>query len=279
MRGAAQLLDLPQLLAYALNGRRLPVARTLGERGTFQVLAGIVGERELQRRVEATAAVLRGGYRTQRVARRVEALLLACRLVLQRAQPLRSLAGLLLGAVVLLGGDLRLLVQLVDLGLHLCRRQLGLGVPRPVEGGGRRRTREGDRGGGAGLASAERALPGLAVCCHEGATSFRTAAGAGTRRSAVTRPAAAHTGGAGRRRTFSAVVSGCRPWPGRRWGAEHLVEDAKPEREGLVTPCTEVAPLDRPATASDRNSGPESPTSHGVMTDGGNPGQPGVRRC
>ncbi|EMF54808.1 hypothetical protein SBD_4476 [Streptomyces bottropensis ATCC 25435] len=30
----------------------------------------------------------------------------------------------------------------------------------------------------------------------------------------MTRPAAARTGGAGRRRTFSAVVSDCRPWPG-----------------------------------------------------------------
>lgn len=81
MRGPAQLLDLPQLLAHPGHGPRLPAAGPLGERGPFQIPVGVVGERELQRGVQASAAVLRGGDRTQRVPRRVEPVLLARGLV------------------------------------------------------------------------------------------------------------------------------------------------------------------------------------------------------
>ncbi|GAA1931448.1 hypothetical protein GCM10009837_66490 [Streptomyces durmitorensis] len=71
----------------------------------------------------------------------------------------------------------------------------------------------------------ERALFGLAVRCHEGGSlRFRR------------RPAQGERTAAG----FSAVVSDCRPWSGRRWGAGHLTKDAKPGRHGLVTECAQL---------------------------------------
>lgn len=177
MRGAAQLLDLPQLLPYEFDGRRLPVAHPVGELGAVQIPFRVAGEHELHRGVDPPTAVLGGGDVTQRVPGRVELLRPAGRLVPQGVQLLLGRVRLLLRAVVLLGRDLRLLVQLVHLGLDLGRCQLWLGVRGPVEAGRRRRAREGDRRRRPGCVAAERALSGLAVRCHVDCTSFRTTAG------------------------------------------------------------------------------------------------------
>ena len=299
------------LRTLATDGR-LAVAAAFGELRSVEVAVGVGGERELEGRVQTAVAVLCRGHRTERLPRGVELLRPAGGLVLQCPDPLPGLVRLLLRAVVLLGRDLRLLVQLVHLRLDLRRCQLRLGVSGPVEARRRRRARQGDRPCRAGRVAAGRALTGLSVRCHVDCTSFRTTASSRTSAEAVAvRPSPEGTvrprGAAGvrapggadvrppggglrvRRRPaqgeraaagpFSAVVSDCRPWPGRRWGAGHLVEDAKPRCVGEVTRCAEVPGADRGMTVSERDPGLAASCSRCVLTDVAERGCVGVGGC
>ncbi len=159
----AQLGDVADLPAYAPDRTGLAVARPVLVGGALQVLVGVGGEGQPDGGVDAGAPVLGGGERTESVARGVEALGPAGRLVAQRVEGLLGRGRLFLGSVVLLGRYLGVVVEAVDLGLDLGRGGLGIGLGGALQNGRGGRADEGERRGGAGGGPGEQALSGLAV--------------------------------------------------------------------------------------------------------------------
>ncbi|GGY92103.1 hypothetical protein GCM10010300_40410 [Streptomyces olivaceoviridis] len=123
--------------------------------------------------------------------------------------------------------------------------------------------------------AAERALRALAVRCH----LDRHVLPYDSHDRAVGTPRGGPTGERAAAGPFSAVVSDCRPWPGRRWGAGHLGEDARPDGDAQVTRCTELVRTDRDVTVCDRASGLESSPLRSVLTEERKGGLTGAVRC
>lgn len=168
LRLGAQLGDLGDLPLHLGHLGGLAVGDPVHVRGPLQVLVGVGGERQLHGGVDASGAVLGGGEGTECVAGGVEAFGPAGGFVAQRAQGLGGGGRLLLRAVVLLRGDLRLVVQPVHLGLDLGGGELRIGVCGPRQGGSCCGPGEREGGRGAGSRAGTRALLGFSMRCHEG---------------------------------------------------------------------------------------------------------------
>lgn len=137
-RVGALLLQPPLGLQEAVQGAGLLGVDPAEQGGPFEVRAGVGGQQQRERRVDAARAVLRADDRTEHASHGVDPLLAACRVVLHGPDPGGQRADAGGRGVVLLGRALGLLVQAVDGGPAGLGRvpRLGVGGRGPEGGGG-----------------------------------------------------------------------------------------------------------------------------------------------